>query len=214
MSVFSIPAPENSVSKRQRISLAFEVQSNRSSGSGLDSHTILYWVSRKSIGFEAVEIGDVTLLSTPVTNYVEVYTIDGNVTDVMDNNGAIAPNTNPTAAQIGKIIGVTYQAPTNKTNIEVSFGSGTSPHYSNGTTMYFSPSAFTASGVYPNSAWQGRQTLLLDGTSITYKTVPLIASFGATTVARDYRIYAQNQSQYTNLTVTCPKIYGTVENIA
>ena len=214
MSGFSIPAPENSVSKRHRISLAFEVKSNRSSGSGLDSHTILYWVSRKSIGFEAVEIGDVTLLSTPVTNYVEVYTISGNVTDVMDNNGAIAPNTNPTSGQIGKIIGVTYQSSTNKTNIEVSFGTGTSPHYSNGTTMYFSPSGFTASGVYPDSAWQGRQTLLLDGTSVTYKTVPLIASFGTTTVARDYRIYAQNESQYTNLTVTCPKIYGTVENIA
>ena len=214
MSGFSIPAPENSVSKRHRISLAFEVKSNRSSGSGLDSHTILYWVSRKSIGFEAVEIGDVALLSTPVTNYVEVYTISGNVTDVMDNNGAIAPNTNPTSGQIGKIIGVTYQSSTNKTNIEVSFGTGTSPHYSNGTTMYFSPSGFTASGVYPDSAWQGRQTLLLDGTSVTYKTVPLIASFGATTVARDYRIYAQNESQYTNLTVTCPKIYGTVENIA
>ena len=103
---------------------------------------------------------------------------------------------------------------TNKTNIEVSFGSGSSPHYANGTTMYFSPSQFTASGVYPDSAWQGKQSLILDGTSYTYATVPLIASFGSTTVARDYRIYAQNSTQYTNLTVTCPKLYGTVENIA
>jgi len=214
MTGFSIPAPENAVSKRHRLSLAFEIQSRRSSGTGLDTHTIYYWASRKSLGFEAVAIGDVTLLSTPVSGYVEVYTIPGNVTDQMDNNGAIAPNTNPTAAQIGKIIGVSYQAATNKTNIEVSFGSGSSPHYANGTTMYFSPSQFTASGAYPDSAWQGKQSLILDGTSITYATVPLIASFGSTTVARDYRIYAQNSAQYTNLTVTCPKLYGTVENIA
>jgi hypothetical protein len=214
MASFSIPAPENSVSKRHRLSLAFEIQSRRSSGTGLDTHTIYYWASRKSLGFEAVAIGDVTLLSTPVSGYVEVYTIPGNVTDQMDNNGAIAPNTNPTAAQIGKIIGVSYQAATDKTNIEVSFGSGSSPHYANGTTMYFSPSQFTASGAYPDSAWQGKQSLILDGTSITYATVPLIASFGSTTVARDYRIYAQNSAQYTNLTVTCPKLYGTVENIA
>jgi hypothetical protein len=214
MASFSIPAPENSVSKRHRLSLAFEIQSRRSSGTGLDTHTIYYWASRKSLGFEAVAIGDVTLLSTPVSGYVEVYTIPGNVTDQMDNNGAIAPNTNPTAAQIGKIIGVSYQAATDKTNIEVSFGSGSSPHYTNGATMYFSPSQFTASGVYPDSAWQGKQSLILDGTSITYATVPLIASFGSTTVARDYRIYAQNSAQYTNLTVTCPKLYGTVENIA
>ena len=214
MTGFSIPAPENSVSKRHRLSLAFEIQSRRSSGTGLDTHTIYYWASRKSLGFEAVAIGDVTLLSTPVSGYVEVYTISGNVTDQMDNNGAIAPNTNPTAAQIGKIIGVSYQAATDKTNIEVSFGSGSSPHYANGTTMYFSPSQFTASGAYPDSAWQGKQSLILDGTSITYATVPLIASFGSTTVARDYRIYAQNSAQYTNLTVTCPKLYGTVENIA
>ena len=214
MASFSIPAPENSVSKRHRLSLAFEIQSRRSSGTGLDTHTIYYWASRKSLGFEAVAIGDVTLLSTPVSGYVEVYTIPGNVTDQMDNNGAIAPNTNPTASQIGKIIGVSYQAATDKTNIEVSFGSGSSPHYANGTTMYFSPSQFTASGVYPDSAWQGKQSLILDGTSITYATVPLIASFGSTTVARDYRIYAQNSAQYTNLTVTCPKLYGTVENIA
>jgi hypothetical protein len=214
MASFSIPAPENSVSKRHRLSLAFEIQSRRSSGSGLDTHTIWYWASRKSLGFEAVAIGDVTLLSTPVSGYVEVYTIPGNVTDQMDNNGAIAPNTNPTAAQIGKIIGVSYQAATDKTNIEVSFGSGSSPHYANGATMYFSPSQFTASGAYPDSAWQGKQSLILDGTSITYATVPLIASFGSTTVARDYRIYAQNSAQYTNLTVTCPKLYGTVENIA
>jgi hypothetical protein len=80
--------------------------------------------------------------------------------------------------------------------------------------MYFSPSQFTSSGVYPDSAWQGKQSLILDGTSFTYATVPLIASFGSTTVARDYRIYAQNSVQYTNLTVTCPKLYGTVENIA
>ena len=214
MASFSIPAPENAVSKRHRLSLAFEIQSRRSSGTGLDAHTIYYWASRKSLGFEAVAIGDVTLLSTPVSGYVEVYTISGNVTDQMDNNGAIAPNTNPTAAQIGKIIGVSYQSATDKTNIEVSFGSGSSPHYANGTTMYFSPSQFTASGVYPDSAWQGKQSLILDGTSITYATVPLIASFGSTTVARDYRIYAQNSAQYTNLTVTCPKLYGTVENIA
>ena len=214
MASFSIPAPENAVSKRHRLSLAFEIQSRRSSGTGLDAHTIWYWASRKSLGFEAVAIGDVTLLSTPVSGYVEVYTISGNVTDQMDNNGAIAPNTNPSAAQIGKIIGVSYQAATNKTNIEVSFGSGSSPHYANGTTMYFSPSQFTSSGVYPDSAWQGKQSLILDGTSITYATVPLIASFGSTTVARDYRIYAQNSAQYTNLTVTCPKLYGTVENIA
>jgi hypothetical protein len=214
MASFSIPAPENSVSKRHRLSLAFEIQSRRSSGTGLDTHTIYYWASRKSLGFEAVAIGDVTLLSTPVSGYVEVYTISGNVTDQMDNNGAIAPNTNPTAAQIGKIIGVSYQAATDKTNIEVSFGSGSSPHYANGATMYFSPSQFTASSVYPDSAWQGKQSLILDGTSITYATVPLIASFGSTTVARDYRIYAQNSAQYTNLTVTCPKLYGTVENIA
>jgi hypothetical protein len=214
MASFSIPAPENSVSKRHRLSLAFEIQSRRSSGTGLDTHTIWYWASRKSLGFEAVAIGDVTHLSTPVSGYVEVYTIPGNVTDQMDNNGAIAPNTNPTAAQIGKIIGVSYQAATDKTNIEVSFGSGSSPHYANGATMYFSPSQFTASGVYPDSAWQGKQSLILDGTSITYATVPLIASFGSTTVARDYRIYAQNSAQYTNLTVTCPKLYGTVENIA
>ena len=214
MASFSIPAPENSVSKRHRLSLAFEIQSRRSSGTGLDTHTIWYWASRKSLGFEAVAIGDVTLISTPVSGYVEVYTIPGNVTDQMDNNGAIAPNTNPTAAQIGKIIGVSYQAATNKTNIEVSFGSGSSPHYANGATMYFSPSQFTASGAYPDSAWQGKQSLILDGTSITYATVPLIASFGSTTVARDYRIYAQNSAQYTNLTVTCPKLYGTVENIA
>ena len=214
MASFSIPAPENAVSKRHRLSLAFEIQSRRSSGTGLDTHTIWYWASRKSLGFEAVAIGDVTHLSTPVSGYVEVYTISGNVTDQMDNNGAIAPNTNPTAAQIGKIIGVSYQAATDKTNIEVSFGSGSSPHYANGTTMYFSPSQFTASGAYPDSAWQGKQSLILDGTSITYATVPLIASFGSTTVARDYRIYAQNSAQYTNLTVTCPKLYGTVENIA
>jgi hypothetical protein len=214
MASFSIPAPENAVSKRHRLSLAFEIQSRRSSGTGLDTHTIYYWASRKSLGFEAVAIGDVTHLSTPVSGYVEVYTIPGNVTDQMDNNGAIAPNTNPTAAQIGKIIGVSYQAATDKTNIEVSFGSGSSPHYANGTTMYFSPSQFTASGVYPDSAWQGKQSLILDGTSYTYATVPLIASFGSTTVARDYRIYAQNSAQYTNLTVTCPKLYGTVENIA
>jgi len=214
MASFSIPAPENAVPKRHRLSLAFEIQSRRSSGTGLDAHTIWYWASRKSLGFEAVAIGDVTLLSTPVSGYVEVYTIPGNVTDQMDNNGAIAPNTNPSAAQIGKIIGVSYQAATDKTNIEVSFGSGSSPHYANGTTMYFSPSQFTSSGVYPDSAWQGKQSLILDGTSITYATVPLIASFGSTTVARDYRIYAQNSVQYTNLTVTCPKLYGTVENIA
>jgi hypothetical protein len=214
MTSFSIPAPENSVSKRHRLSLALEIQSRRSSGTGLDTHQIWYWASRKSLGFETVEIGDVTHLSTVVTNYVEVYTISGNVTDQMDNNGAIAPNTNPTAAQIGKIIGVSYQSATDKTNIEVSFGSGSSPHYANGTTMYFSPSQFTASGAYPDSAWQGKQSLILDGQTATYATVPLIASFGSTTVARDYRIYAQNSAQYTNLTVTCPKLYGTVENIA
>ena len=214
MASFSIPAPENAVSKRHRLSLAFEIKSRRSSGTGLDAHTIWYWASRKSLGFEAVEIGASTFL-TNIGSYLEVYTFAGNVTDQMDNNGAIAPNTNPSAAQIGKIIGVSYQAATNKTNIEVSFGStSSSPRYANGTTIYFSPSQFTASGVYPDSAWQGKQSLILDGTSYTYATVPLIASFGSTTVARDYRIYAQNSTQYTNLTVTCPKLYGTVENIA
>ena len=211
---FSIPAPENSVAKRHGLSLTMEFSSRRSSGSGLDSHTIWYWISRKSLGFETVSIGDITHVYTIVGGLLEAYTVDGNVTDTMDNNGAIAPNTNPSAGQIGKIQGVFYDASSNKTNITVSFGGGTSPHYANGTEMYFSPSQFTAAGVYPTPDSKSFQSILLDGSSITYHSVTLSTSFGATTVATDYRLYAERSAQYSGLTVSCRKVYGRVENIA
>jgi len=211
---FSVPEPDFSISKRNRISVAVEFSVNSSSGSGLSTGQIEYYTERESSGFETAEIGTCTYEQTVVTNYVEVISFSGNVTDLMDSNGAIAPNTSPTAAQIGNIISLYYVSGSDKTFVEVSYGSGTSPHLTTGDTIYFSPSRFTASGTYTKGIWSGRQTVVITGSSTNYFTVPLISSFGNTTTSRDYRISAKLSASLTGVTVTCPKIYGTVENIS
>ena len=211
---FSVPEPDFSISKRNRISVAVEFSVNSSSGSGLSTGQIEYYTERESSGFETTEIGTCTYEQTVVTNYVEVISFSGNVTDLMDSNGAIASNTSPTAAQIGNIISLYYVSGSDKTFVEVSYGSGTSPHLTTGDTIYFSPSRFTASGTYTKGIWSGRQTIVITGSSTNYFTVPLISSFGNTTTSRDYRISAKLSAPLTGVTVTCPKIYGTVENIS
>lgn len=211
---FSTPAPDFSISKRNRISLAVEFKATQSSGSGLSTGQLEYYIERESSGFEITEIGECTYEQTVVTNYVEVISFSGNVTHLMDSNGAIAPNESPTAAQIGNIISLYYVSGSNKTFVEVSYGTGTSPHLSTGDTIYYSPSRFTASGTYTKGIWSGEQTLLMTGSSSNYLTVPLISSFGNTTTARNYRVSAKLSAQIASTTITCPKIYGTVENIS
>jgi hypothetical protein len=211
---FSTPAPENSVSKRNRISLGLEFSASKAGGSGVNLHSITYWVERKSIGFEASSLGNVTFVESLFGGYVEKYTISGNVTLNLDSNGAVAPNTNPTAAQIGRVAGVSYDSVSNKTKLTLEFGTTGSQRYSNNTLIYFSPSQFTSSGVYAEPSGKNRQTLIIKDNATSSITVPMIQSFGATTAARDYRIYAKPDIQYVGVIIKCDRINGSIENIA
>ena len=211
---FSTPAPENSVSKRNRISLGLEFSAVKSGGSGVNLYSITYWVERKSIGFEAASLGNVTFVESLFGGYVEKYTISGNVTLNLDSNGAVAPNTNPTAAQIGRVAGVSYDSVSDKTKLTLEFGTTGSQRYSNNTQIYFSPSQFTASGVYSEPSGKNRQTLVIKDSSTSSITVPMTQSFGATTAARDYRIYSKPDIQYVGVVIKCNRINGSIENIA
>ena len=155
-----------------------------------------------------------TFVESLFGGYVEKYTISGNVTLNLDSNGAVAPNTNPTAAQIGRVAGVSYDSVSNKTKLTLEFGTTGSQRYSNNALIYFSPSQFTSSGVYAEPSGKNRQTLVIKDNATSSITVPMIQSFGATTAARDYRIYAKPDIQYVGVIIKCDRINGSIENIA
>ena len=133
---FAIPAPSLSISKRQRLDLDFDFTTANSSGT---DHQVQFTLNmqRKSKGATGTAVGTVTLASGAPPFNQWVY-ISGNKLALLDNTGGVADNSSGSGTT-GNINSVYYDSGNNRTYVMVSSSSAV---FSNGETMYFSPSKF------------------------------------------------------------------------
>jgi len=205
---FAIPAPSLSISKRQRLDLDFDFTTANSSGT---DHQVQFTLNmqRKSKGATGSIVGTVTLASGAPPFNQWVY-ISGNVLALLDNTGGVADNSSGSGTT-GNINSVYYDSGNNRTYVMVSSSSAV---FSNGETMYFSPSKFASAGTWI-SADYGIDSNIFAPTGKTVNVrIPFSNTYGESTTATEFRPSIVGTTNISNVTCRLVKWIGTMENVS
>ena len=205
---FAIPAPSLSISKRQRLDLDFDFTTANSSGT---DHQVQFTLNmqRKSKGATGSAVGTVTLASGAPPFNQWVY-ISGNVLALLDNTGGVADNSSGSGTT-GNINSVYYDSGNNRTYVMVS---SSSPFFSNGETMYFSPSKFTSAGTWVEADYGIDNNIFAPTGKTVNARIPFSNTYGESTTATEFRPSIVGTTNISNVTCRLVKWVGTMENVS
>ncbi len=205
---FAIPAPSLSISKRQRLDLDFDFTTANSSGT---DHQVQFTLNmqRKSKGATGTAVGTVTLASGAPPFNQWVY-ISGNVLALLDNTGGVADNSSGSGTT-GNINSVYYDLGNNRTYVMVS---SSSPFFSNGETMYFSPSKFTSAGTWVEADYGIDNNIFAPTGKTVNARIPFSNTYGESTTATEFRPSIVGTTNISNVTCRLVKWVGTMENVS
>ena len=205
---FAIPAPSLSISKRQRLDLDFDFTTANSSGT---DHQVQFTLNmqRKSKGATGSEVGTVTLASGAPPYNQWVY-ISGNVLALLDNTGGVADNSSGSGTT-GKINSIYYDSGNNRTYVMVSSSSAV---FSNGETMYFSPSKFTSAGTWVEADYGIDNNIFAPTGKTVNVRIPFSNTYGESTTATEFRPSIVGTTNISNVTCRLVKWIGTMENVS
>lgn len=205
---FAIPAPSLSISKRQRLDLDFDFTTANSSGT---DHQVQFTLNmqRKSKGATGTAVGTVTLASGAPPFNQWVY-ISGNKLALLDNTGGVADNSSGSGTT-GNINSVYYDSGNNRTYVMVS---SSSPFFSNGETMYFSPSKFTSAGTWVEADYGIDNNIFAPTGKTVNARIPFSNTYGESTTATEFRPSIVGTTNISNVTCRLVKWVGTMENVS
>ena len=208
--VFTLPAPQLSISKRAKVDQTFEY-TFQNSGSSAQTYIVFFSIQLKSKGATGVQVGasgGVYHVSYPFQFNQLVYLVGNHLAD-LDNTGKVGRDSS--GAGLGQINGVYYDGYLNRTYVLVS---QISTVFSTGDTMFFSPTGFTSTGTYyaPSSTDVIRVNVPAN-TTVSYRH-QVNETFGATTTATDFRAQMRTSVSYSNTTIKLKKWFGTLELIS
>jgi hypothetical protein len=208
--VFTLPAPQLSISKRAKVDQTFEY-TFQNSGSSEQTYIVFFSIQLKSKGATGVQVGasgGVYHHSYPFQFNQLVYLVGNHLAD-LDNTGTVGRDSS--GAGLGQINGVYYDGYLNRTYVLVS---QITTVFTTGDTMFFSPSGFTSTGTYyaPSSTDVIRVNVPAN-TTVSYRH-DVNETFGATTTATDFRAQMRTSVSYSNTTIKLKKWFGTLELIS
>jgi len=205
---FAIPAPSLSISKRQRLDLDFDFTTANSSGT---DHQVQFTLNmqRKSKGATGTAVGTVTLASGAPPFNQWVY-ISGNKLALLDNTGGVADNSSGSGTT-GNINSVYYDSGNNRTYVMVSSSSAV---FSNGETMYFSPSKFTSAGTWVEADYGIDNNIFAPTGKTVNARIPFSNTYGESTTATEFRPSIVGTTNISNVTCRLVKWVGTMENVS
>ena len=205
---FAIPAPSLGISKRQRLDLDFDFSTANTSGT---DHEVQFTLNmqRKSKSATGTAVGTVTLASGAPPFNQWVY-ISGNVLALVDNTGGVADNSSGSGTT-GNINSVYYDSGNNRTYIMVS-SSGTV--FSNGETMYFSASKFTAAGTWVEADYGIDSRIFVPTGKTVNVRIPFSNTYGESSTVTEFRPSIVGTTNISNVTCRLVKWIGTMENVS
>ena len=205
---FAIPAPSLSISKRQRLDLDFDFTTANSSGT---DHQVQFTLNmqRKSKGATGTAVGTVTLASGAPPFNQWVY-IGGNKLALLDNTGGVADNSSGSGTT-GNINSVYYDSGNNRTYVMVSSSSAV---FSNGETMYFSPSKFASAGTWISADYGIDSNIFVPTGKTVNVRIPFSNTYGESTTATEFRPSIVGTTNISNVTCRLVKWVGTMENVS
>jgi len=205
---FAIPAPSLSISKRQRLDLDFDFSTANSSGT---DHQVQFTLNmqRKSKGATGSIVGTVTLASGAPPFNQWVY-ISGNVLALLDNTGGVADNSSGSGTT-GNINSVYYDSGNNRTYVMVSSSSAV---FSNGETMYFSASKFTAAGTWVEADYGINNRIFVPTGKTVNVRIPFSNTYGESSTVTEFRPSIVGTTNISNVTCRLVKWVGTMENVS
>jgi hypothetical protein len=166
-------------------------------------------MQRKSKGATGSEVGTVTLASGAPPFNQWVY-ISGNVLALLDNTGGVADNSSGSGTT-GNINSVYYDSGNNRTYVMVSSSSAV---FSNGETMYFSPSKFASAGTWISADYGIDSNIFVPTGKTVNVRIPFSNTYGESTTATEFRPSIVGTTNISNVTCRLVKWIGTMENVS
>ena len=226
---FSLPAPQLSIAKRQKIDVSALFEITNSGQTAQSRASIFFTLQKKSKGVNAVQVASgqtVTVEGYP--HYLnQLISVSGNHLENLDIGGAVAASVDASNSnEPGLINSLYYDLTANKTYILVA---ANGVLFSGSSSLYFSDSRFTSTGTWfqPSGTEAINSTSppdpdvnYVNATSVTSGSgksrfyLPFKISYGQTTTATDFRIRCKVSSIDTGITYKIIKINGTLENLS
>jgi len=226
---FSLPAPQLSIAKRQKIDVSALFEITNSGQTAQSRALIFFTLQKKSKGVNAVQVASgqtVTVEGYP--HYLnQLISVSGNHLENLDIGGAVAASVDASNSnEPGLINSLYYDLTANKTYILVA---ANGVLFSSSSSLYFSDSRFTSTGTWfqPSGTEAINSTSppdpdvnYVNATSVTSGSgksrfyLPFKISYGQTTTATDFRIRCKVSAIDTGITYKIIKINGTLENVS
>ncbi len=205
---FVIPAPDNSLSKRNVLALDIDIQVRLPTSASPDVFDYNFYLERKSKGETAVLLGTAAT-ATGVSGSRQTVQITGDVTEKVGLVGSCAPDTSGT--NNGQICSVWFDG--TYTNLQFfQFGS---PTIAAGNSVYYSADDFNSAGTWVSALPIASNTFyVLDDNSYRVYSTPFNYHLSATTTATEMRIRAYYDSSETSANSYLYAIKGTISNVA
>jgi hypothetical protein len=205
---FAIPAPSLGISKRQRLDLDFDFSTANTSGTDHEVQFTLN-IQKKSKGATGTAVGTVTT-ATGAPPFNQWVYISGNVLALVDNTGGVADNSSGSGTT-GNVQSVYYDSGNNRTYIMVS-AYGTV--FSDGETMYFSPSKFASAGTWVEADYGIDSRIFVPTGKTVNVRIPFSNTYGESSTVTEFRPSIVGTTNISNVTCRLVKWIGTMENVS
>jgi len=205
---FVVPAPDNSLSKRNVLSLDIDIESKLPTSASPDLFEYAFYLERKSKGESPVLLGTAST-ATGVSGQRQTITISGDVTEQVGLIGSISSS--DTGYNNGQVCSVWFDG--TDTNIQL-FQFGT-PSISAGDSVYYSADDFNSAGTWVAALPIARNTFyILDDDDYRIYSTPFNYHLSSTTTATELRIRSYYDSTETTGSSYIYAIKGTISNVA
>lgn len=205
---FSIPAPELSIAKRQRV-LAHLAVILTNSSSSLETPILFTTIQKLSKGASATSVATVSLGST-ISGFVQEIYMSGNQFEKIDGAGSVS-NAADGSGGNGTVNAMWYDSAQDRTYMHVGYSSHI---FSNGDTLYFNEDAWTSSGTWFSPQYTITTRIPVDASGTTQFRIPFDIGLFKSTTATRLRFTNRFSTSITGVAGTLLSVEGTVENIA
>ena len=202
---FSIPAPEG-VAKAVKISGTLSTRAFNGTGSTQSTEYSIH-LEMKAKGTAATNLGTAAADAVGAGLSAETVYISGNKLKEFGSAGSVSAAANGSSGQ-GDVIGVYYDAPTNRTYIQYL---DASLSFDSGDTIYYSAENFTSANGFVqiqsgfDDATDKHSIIALPNNETFYDKTYLSASLPKTSTATEFRLRVRNRKVLpSNLNVTFP----------
>jgi predicted phage tail protein len=204
--VISLPAPALGISKRQRVTAAFDVLITNSN-STVQNANLFVGIQKLSKGVASVEIGTMTI---ETVGSVTRFHVSGNKMNLLDVSGSIATSSSASGGHVG-LAELFYDSVNDRTYVKPGDGAVS---FQNNDTLFYNSDGFLSANTWSTVGGVNEFTIPIKENSNIRVRLPFDITFSNSTTATQFRPIYKFFTNTQGISGSIKSIDGTLENIA